>query len=486
MTVRTRLLTTLAVVTAVLAAPAFFAIARLAAVRDIASELGVQHATAFIALGRLQTGLARVDRLQRSYLASGDPEHRARVDESLAAAQRSVGDLETAGYGDFAGRAGVLLDSILAATLHIAGLLAGGRQEDATTFFEEVKPLFVRADSTLDRMARAIDRRSAADVAEAQRISLTATRTAVMALILALLAALLIGGSTTGRLSALLRRLRSAMAAVAGGSFTTPEELPYARADEIGDLARSFRSMTHRLAELDRVKAEFVSFASHELKTPINVIGGYAELLEDGVYGPTTDQQRSVLSAVREQTQVLARLVNQLLDVSRIEAGGLRLEPDSIEARPFFAGIERAFEALATRNDIDFGVEIEDSVPDEFWGDADRLRNEGLGNLLSNAFKFTARGGRIRVRAWASPLAIHIEVADSGIGIPSDQLPHIFDKYYQVGSQARSIGSGLGLAIAREVFAGHGGTITATSEPGVGTTFRVTLPVRHAATSAAV
>src|SRR5690606_26222171 len=136
---------------------------------------------------------------------------------------------------------------------------------------------------------------------------------------------------TTTALTSPLRRVRSAMAEVAAGSFESPESLPYVRRDEIGDLARSFRAMTEKLAELDRVKAEFVSVASHELKTPLNVIAGYADLLSQDVYGPVSERQRPVLDTIREQTHAVARQVDQLLSISRIEAGGLSIEPTRLD-----------------------------------------------------------------------------------------------------------------------------------------------------------
>src|SRR5690606_37670137 len=108
--------------------------------------------------------------------------------------------------------------------------------------------------------------------------------------------------------------------------FIVPANLPYERHDELGDLSRSFRSMTQQLADLDRMKADFMSVATHELKTPINVVSGYAELLQEGVYGNISDKQQQALTSIQEQSRILTQLVNQLLDISRLEAGGLRLE----------------------------------------------------------------------------------------------------------------------------------------------------------------
>ena len=135
---------------------------------------------------------------------------------------------------------------------------------------------------------------------------------------------------------------------------------------------------------------------------------------------------------------------------------------------------------LARKKNIDFHVDIDENVPHAIRADADRLGDQVLGNLLSNALKFTAEGGTIRLRCWSQPDGVHVEVQDSGVGVAPDQLPYIFDKYFQVGQQARASGAGLGLAIAREIVEAHGGWITAESEPGEGTTFTFVLPARVA------
>jgi signal transduction histidine kinase len=150
--------------------------------------------------------------------------------------------------------------------------------------------------------------------------------------------------------------------------------------------------------------------------------------------------------------------------------------------RPFLEELADGFEVLAQQSDIGFALEVDPSLPERVRGDPDRL-NEVLGNLLSNAFKFTPRGGWIRLRAAAEPGTLHLEVEDSGVGIPADKLPMIFEKFFQVenDAQPRSAGSGLGLAISQEIVEAHGGTITAESQPGKGTIFRIVLPITSVA-----
>jgi signal transduction histidine kinase len=141
--------------------------------------------------------------------------------------------------------------------------------------------------------------------------------------------------------------------------------------------------------------------------------------------------------------------------------------------------LERSFGILAGQRNIELIFEVADTTPQTIQADPDRIRDQVLGNLLSNALKFTPEGGTIRVRLWGDEDGLEIEVTDSGVGIAQDQLPHVFDKFYQVGQQARSKGAGLGLAIAREIVEGHGGRIWVESAENVGTTFRISLPVQQ-------
>jgi signal transduction histidine kinase len=138
--------------------------------------------------------------------------------------------------------------------------------------------------------------------------------------------------------------------------------------------------------------------------------------------------------------------------------------------------VEGAFHALATQKQVGFRIDVDPALPSIVVLDPERIRHEVLGNLLSNAFKFTPTGGEVRVRAWSVETDVHIEVDDTGVGIPQDQIVHIFDKYYQVGADAKSQGAGLGLAIVKHVVEAHDGRITAESSPGQGTCFEIVLP----------
>ncbi|HUG39352.1 MAG TPA: HAMP domain-containing sensor histidine kinase [Longimicrobiales bacterium] len=476
MTVRSRLLLTLGGIILLMVVPAAYGVSRLQLLESLAVELEVDHANNILSLGQIRSSLAELDRLQRSHVASPDEVFREGMHREMVLMRnhmeligRSLGDPAIAGLR-------AVVDSLDTGTLRLEQLLAEGRRQEATEYFERVKPLADSGRLALNRVGDIIDDRGRRAVAHAQQVSASAARTTTFTALIALLLTVGLGLWTVDALSRPLRRLSEATARVAEGEFSAPQHLPYEREDEIGHLSRSFGAMTNRLAELDRLKAEFVSLASHELKTPINVIAGYAELLEEGLYGELHEKQREVLALVQDQTRALTRLVNQLLDLSRFEAGGLRVEPRPVEVATLLGEVEGAFRALAQQKQIDFQIQTSEALPPEVVLDHDRIRHEVLGNLLSNAFKFTPTGGRIRVEASLLDGHVTFRVSDSGVGIPEDQLEHIFEKYYQVGDEAKSKGSGLGLAIAKHVMEAHGGTIRATSSVGEGTTFDIELP----------
>lgn len=328
------------------------------------------------------------------------------------------------------------------------------------------------APAELALRQRTRDRVTAAEdaIGEAERASLTA-------LAVALLLAAGIALWLTRSISRPVWALEQGMRAVADGELNHTLSFKTDRRDEFGRLATSFQEMSRQLAELDKLKAEFVSIASHELKTPINVILGYLQLMQEGVYGPLSEKQMPVTRTIENQARTLARLANQLLDVSRFEAGGGRIEPRTIRLSAMLDELERTFHVLAVQREIHLVVTRRPDLPVEVVWDAERI-NEVTGNLLSNAFKFTPANGTIELTAAPHENGVCMEVRDTGAGIAPEQLPHVFEKFYQADNQksASAKGTGLGLAIAKEIVEAHQGHISCESVVGGGTTFRLTLP----------
>lgn len=490
MTLRTRLILAIVGIAMLSLVPAVYSVKQLGRLSRIMENTQNRHAQAYLTLGQLGTSLADLKRFELSYVATPGPDLRRDREDALREAGQ---DLSALARGDSAvtlslrGLMARITDEIRQTDALVAAGQPGNPQAEAqrqaatNRVREVVGPLLDDAQQALRNVSDEINHKSELDLMQAHEITDETQITTAVVMFVALILAFILGTWAARRLTRPVERLRVAMAIVAGGEFEVPSDLPYRRSDEIGDVSRSFRAMTQRLADLDRMKAEFMSIAAHELKTPINVISGYAELMEEGIYGEITPGQREALQSVHDQVEMLSELVTQLLDISRLEAGGLHLEMADVDLPVLLHDIERSFTVLSQRKGLQFRLVIGPSLPATIPADADRLRNQVLGNILSNALKFTPEGGHITVIASGEADEAVLEVSDTGPGIPADQLPHIFDKFFQVGPQARSKGAGLGLAIAREVVEAHGGTISAASEPGAGATFRVALPTTQQA-----
>ncbi|MEX2116845.1 MAG: ATP-binding protein [Bacteroidota bacterium] len=233
---------------------------------------------------------------------------------------------------------------------------------------------------------------------------------------------------------------------------------------------------TEKLKELDQLKSRFFANISHEFRTPLTLIEGPLKQLKSGELKGNPEEQYDMML---RNTRRLTRLVNQLLDLSKIESGDMKVRGRKLDIAELVRGVAAAFESLAKRKQIEFRVKSsEESIIGWFDGDA---VEKIVTNLLSNALKFTTEDGRVTLDVSRNgiPTSVDITVTDTGIGIPSDQLSRVFDRFYQVdASQVREQeGSGIGLALAKELVDLHKGEITVTSEPGRGSTFTVRLPL---------
>jgi signal transduction histidine kinase len=371
------------------------------------------------------------------------------------------------------------LDSLRAAARDEYEAAAAGRSAAAEAISSRrTRPAIAAVDSALGSSATTLRNRTRQAVADATEATRNAERLVTGALIIALVLAFIIALRLTTFISRPVRKLEEGMHAVSEGDLSRDLGLSPERGDEFGRLAASYRSMVKQLSELERLRAEFVGVASHELKTPINVMLGYLELLQEGIYGDISPKQREILQTLTKQANSLTRLVKRLLDISRFEASGGKLDVRRVDLTKLLTTLESSFSVLAAQREISFSVKHGQELPATVLWDEDRI-NEVLGNLISNAFKFTPRRGQVAITVVADGQGVSITVQDSGAGISRDQLPHIFDKFYQADNQAQAAtkGTGLGLAIAKEIVEAHGGAISVESEVGQGTTFVVTLPL---------
>jgi two-component system NtrC family sensor kinase len=232
------------------------------------------------------------------------------------------------------------------------------------------------------------------------------------------------------------------------------------------------QDITH-LKELDRIKSDFVSTVSHDLRSPLTAILGYVELIDRA--GPVTEQQREFIRRVQFSVNNITALINDLLDLGRIEAGF----DSRKEIVPLGAIINYAIEGLRSRlaeKDQSLMTEIAPKLP-TVLGNPVRLR-QLMGNLIGNAIKYTPAHGKIAVRGHAEEDQIIIQVMDNGPGIPATDQPYIFDKFYRASNVPMDTpGTGLGLAIVKSIVDNHQGRIWVDSAVGQGTTFTVVLPV---------
>jgi len=247
--------------------------------------------------------------------------------------------------------------------------------------------------------------------------------------------------------------------------------------DEVGQLAAAFNRMSAELEDLERLRRDLVANVSHELKTPISALRAHLENLLDGVERPDPETLQVMLS----QSERLGRLVDQLLDLSRLESGEMPLRREAVALHPIVSQVLSEIEVARSGR----GVRVSDRVPDDLppvHVDRERV-HQVLFNLLDNAVRYTPEGGDVVVSARRVNGRCEVSVADTGPGIAPEHLPRLFERFYRV-DPARSQkdgGTGIGLAIARSVVEAHGGRIRAESELGKGSVFTFELPVAPAA-----
>jgi len=290
-----------------------------------------------------------------------------------------------------------------------------------------------------------------------------------------LVGAALIGRWGFQRIGTPIAEIMSAAEAVAKGdlSVRVNDKIP----GEFGRLARSFNHMTSELQRAEQQRRNMTADIAHELRTPLHLIQGNLEGMQDGVYEPNPEN----LDATLEETRLLIRLVSDLQTLSLAEAGQLPLHPVRIPVADLLSDVVTSFSTQATEQEVTLQLNLASEAALELEADPDRL-DQALSNLVANALRYTPCGGKIVLSAEAIPQGVRLRVSDTGQGIPPEDLPYVFDRFWR-GDRARTrtggAGSGLGLAIARQLIQAHGGTISVESQPGEGTTFTIELPVEE-------
>jgi two-component system cell cycle sensor histidine kinase PleC len=246
---------------------------------------------------------------------------------------------------------------------------------------------------------------------------------------------------------------------------------------ELADLAGKYAEEKTRAEEANQTKSKFLANMSHELRTPLNAIIGFSEIMESAMFGPLgADKYTEYSRDIRESGQYLLDVINDILDMSKIEAGGIRLNPETVELDRILADCVRVIWGRANEKNLVVGSQVAPGI--RFTADRRALKQIAL-NLLSNAVKFTPDGGKVTVRGRVRGDKVTIAIEDNGIGIPRDALGKLGRPFEQVESQLtkRHQGSGLGLAIAKSLAELHGGAMRIRSVLGTGTTVVVRLPL---------
>ena len=449
------------------------AIGRLVAMnRDVATQ-------AVPALGvsaLVRDDLFSLGRLEAHYLVLRDPRYATLWDERAARAHE---DLQKLRAFSMSPRAAAILDGVFADFEAYRRLVARERElfrreqrAAALALAEgEGRTLIDRMDRNVEAWADARQAGVEAAQAEAARMEQRTWAWVMGALGTAVVLGLAGAGWIAWRLTRSLRTLSIATQQVASGAFRDP--IRVRGGDEVAQLAASFNAMAVRLRQVDEMKEEFFATISHELRSPLTSVREAAHLLRDGVPGELNPKQRRLVNIVGSSSDRLLRLVNQILELSRLRAGMQPIRHDRVDLDRL---VERATEELRPRAD-DAGVHLErERVGSRFIvnGDEDRLM-QVIVNLTANAIRFTPSGGRVVVRvvdAGADEVEMHVE--DTGVGIPASALPYIFEWYRQAHQDPG--GSGLGLAIVRGAVEAHMGRVTVESQEGKGSRFTVLLP----------
>ncbi|MDN5348065.1 MAG: hypothetical protein PWP65_1629 [Clostridia bacterium] len=281
-------------------------------------------------------------------------------------------------------------------------------------------------------------------------------------------------------LSRPLLKMNQAARAMARGDYS--RRVVVKSKDEIGLLADSLNSLATKLQEkiatlerLDQTRREFVANVSHELRTPLSIMQAYTEALIDGVANSEADRNKC-LRNIHEEILRLRRLVTELLDLQKIEAGRMEMEMKEVSLSVIARRVADKFQALAEERKINLSRDIPAGLSPAL-ANPDRLE-QVLINLLDNAIRVTPAGGEVKIKVKEFPEEFRIAVSDTGPGIPPEEQPLIWERFYKVDkSRTRSTGgTGLGLAIAKAIVEAHGGSIEIRSQPGAGSTFVFTIP----------
>jgi signal transduction histidine kinase len=443
---------------------------RIAAYRQLqhnATEQLYAVASAFLAADERQLGAA-LRRLQRFAYDFDRAEFVARDQEDIELLRGIEAD-----YAELIGTGTQVIE-----------LVRAGRLVEARALHHERS---VPLANQLERHTFTLVNKAEADMVERAELSSQEYRTSQVTVIAvslgAILLALVLGYAISTSLIEPVRGIRARLRNIARGDFSGQLEVP--NRDELGSLAENVNRMSRKLDRLygeieaaNRHKSAFLANMSHELRTPMNAIIGFNRLVMRRCKDVLPEKHYENLGKIAVSADHLLMLINTVLDLSKIEAGRVEVHPTEFELAPLLEGCVRTAEPLVDGKVVEFVKNVGPALP-TMHTDQDKVRQIVL-NLLSNAAKFTEQG-RIALAATSENGDISVSVSDTGIGIPENQLPHIFEEFTQVDASTtrKHSGTGLGLAISQRLATLLGGSIDVESKLGAGSTFTVMIPAQY-------
>lgn len=429
--------------------------------------------------------LLSMERNRKKYFLLGKPEYKSHFHEDTERFRRELAQLEALGLSQQEKGAWEKLQERFEAYLQTDPV--SGRQDLARPQGISALPL-AEVNDLLQLNQDRMDLR----IAQMNRLEEKTIQVGVFWATLSLLAAGLLVFFLIRSITRPIDLLRKATTEIAEGKFTHRVDLP--TQDELGDLATAFNEMAYQLKRLDDMKAHFIAIVSHELKTPLTSMKEAVDLLLEEAVGPLGPKQRRLLEINAGGIQKLAEFVDDILNLTRMEAGLAPLHQTRFDLQRLVEERLDAFRFLAERKQISLSVTRHPDRLPRLLGDAGRLE-QVLANLLNNAIHFTPRGGRIAVKVESVskrelPIRdrktskedktkqwLKFSISDSGEGIPQEEWKRVFDKFYQIEKTSnRGSGSGLGLAIAKYIVERHQGSIWVEASSKEGTTFAFALP----------
>jgi signal transduction histidine kinase len=406
------------------------------------------------------------------------------TDAAIATTLNAVGPLSDAHQLGFAPAADqrTALSSIHSEYIHISSVMPGLFAKDHAGKYSDNVAQEVEAGDLESRAAQlvSIANRDAANlIAQNQASYLDSLHLFIGVAAGSLVLALLLGLALSWSLSGPIRKMDTRLAAIASGDFSG--HVNVRNRDELGALAANLNRMNDQLGRLygelesaSQHKSEFLANMSHELRTPLNAVIGFSEVLQDRLFGDLNDKQAEYVTDIHTSGRHLLALINDILDLSKIEAGRMELQVTTFALSDVLENAVALARERATRQGISLRLEV-DASASAVAADERKIK-QVLFNLLTNALKFTARGGHVDVTARGDIDEVLVSVSDDGIGIAAADQARVFEEFQQVGQSQLQEGTGLGLAVSRRFVELHGGRLWVESEPGKGSTFTFTLP----------